>query len=346
MHTLLDSDDSLRAIHADIDAGLANVRARFDAQLASELPPVRELCDHVRRYRGKMLRPTLVLLCGMACAPSREGEQGAGEVTQDHITAAAVCEMIHMATLVHDDVLDESDVRRGGPTLNRLRGNEASVILGDYLIAASYHLCSQIADQSVSLLVAKVSMTLCEGELLQLHHRDDYSLDEPTYFEIIERKTASLISLSCRLGARLSGAEVNVCDRLAAFGSRLGVAFQIQDDLLDLTGDQASVGKSIQKDIAKGKLTLPVIHHLEQAVPIERGRSLRTIERAASGGDEAEAAAGELLIRLRSTRSLEYARGIAEQLVGDAKDMLGGLPPSAAHRALLAAAEAVVNRSR
>ena len=340
------SDDSLRTIHARLDSGLAAVRARFDAQLASELTPVRELCEHVRRYRGKMLRPTLVLLCALACADRRDERAEASDITKDHITAASVCEMIHMATLVHDDVLDESEVRRGGPTLNRLRGNEASVILGDYLIAASYHLCSQIADQSVSLLVAKVSMTLCEGELLQLHHRDDYSLDEATYFEIIERKTASLISLACRLGAMLSGAEASVCDRLAAFGSRLGVAFQIQDDLLDLTGDESSVGKSIQKDIAKGKLTLPVIHHLEQAVPIERGRSLRTIERAASGGRDAETAAGELLVRLRSTRSLEYARGIAEQLVADAKLMLDGLPPGEARSTLLTAADAVVNRTR
>lgn len=338
--TSTDTSDDMLTVYRRLEAGLEQVRSRFDVQLESEIAPVREMCDHVRRYRGKMLRPSLLLLCGMAC-----GSDG-GEIAGDQVTAGAVCEMVHMATLVHDDVLDESDVRRGGPTLNRLRGNEASVILGDYLIAAAYHLCSQIADQRVSLLVAKVSMTLCEGELLQLHHRDDYSLDEATYFEIIERKTASLIGLSCRLGALMSGASDEVCSRLALFGSRLGVAFQIQDDLLDLTGDEASVGKSIQKDIAKGKLTLPVIHHLERATPLERGRSLRVIERAGSGGHEAEEAAVGLVARVRGTGSIEYARGIAEQLVYDAKGLLDVVREGPARRALLEAADAVVNRTR
>jgi octaprenyl-diphosphate synthase len=280
-----------------LQQGLDRVDQRFERQLASDLPALQRLVRHVEHYRGKMLRPTLVLTCGLASGT------GAGGLSDAHITCAAVCEMIHMATLVHDDVLDEAEVRRRGATVNRLHGNETAVILGDYLIAAAYHLCSQLQDQSIALAVGEVAMTLCSGELLQLSHREDLSLDEATYFEIIARKTGSLIALSCRLGGVCSGAPESACAALGRFGEAIGAAFQIQDDLLDLTARASALGKPVHQDMAKGKLTLPLVHHLGAAGPVDRGRSLVLLERAVKGDADAAAALEHAMERSGSPRS-------------------------------------------
>lgn len=329
------------SIEASVAGFLALVERRFEEQLASDLPPVSELCRHVERYRGKMLRPTLVALCGLAALPP------GGALGGDHATLGAVCEMVHMATLVHDDVLDEADTRRRGRTVNRLYGNETAVILGDYLIASAYHLCSTLDSQSAALLVGRASMTMCAGELLQLHHRDDYSIDEATYFEIVDRKTAALIGLACRLGAMASGAAATVCDGLESFGRKLGIAFQIQDDILDLTGDEAVVGKSVGRDLAKGKLTLPMIYHLASTEGEDRGRALDLLDDAcAPGGGGAEAAARRLAGLLARSGAIAAARERAERLVTEAKESLTAtVPDSGARRHLLEAADAVVSRS-
>ena len=191
---------------------LADVGKAFERQLASDLPPVNTLCRHVERYRGKMLRPTMVFLCGQAFGP----------VGERHVIVAATCEMIHMATLVHDDVLDEAEVRRKGHTVNHLRGNEVAVMLGDYLISNAFHLCSRAGDPALNLRLGAVTNTLCEGELVQLSHREDLSLDERTYFEIVRRKTAVLIGACCELGAQLSGAPADAVAALRR-GDRRGV---------------------------------------------------------------------------------------------------------------------------
>jgi octaprenyl-diphosphate synthase len=329
-------------VEALVSAALVRVAARFEGQLRSDLPALSRLTAHVESYRGKMLRPTLVIVCGLAAAPTG----GSDPITAEHITCAAVCEMVHMATLVHDDVLDEAGTRRRGATVNRLHGNEAAVILGDYLIAAAYHLCSQLADQSVALRVAQTSMTVCAGELLQLSRRDDYSLDEATYLEIIESKTAALVALACRLGARCSGASEEACGRFERFGTRIGAAFQIQDDVLDLTGRQAALGKPVGQDLAKGKLTLPMIHHLASVGPVDRGRSLVLLERACGDGEDAADAAGVLVHAMEHSGSIEHARGVARRLVEEAKGELSGVAESAARGVLLGMAERVVERSR
>lgn len=331
-----------------LSSALAQVESIFQRQLRSDLPAVARLCDHVENYRGKMLRPTLVLLCGLASAsPLRPSVPSS--LSSSHLTAAAVVEMIHMATLVHDDVLDEADTRRRADSINRLHGNETAVILGDYLIAASYHLCSQLNSPQISLLVARASMTLCEGELLQLSQRDSFSLDEATYFEIIERKTAALVALSCRLGATCSGADEADVARLEAFGRKLGQAFQIQDDLLDLTGRQASLGKPVGKDLEKGKLTLPLIHHLASIPPKDRGRSLILLEQACSRSGAASAsgsdAAACLLRSLEDSGSVAHARAIAESLIAESKAELVPIAPSPAKSFLESMADAAITRS-
>jgi octaprenyl-diphosphate synthase len=325
------------AAAAALQQGLVRVDQVFRNHLQSDLPPVSQLVEHVEHYRGKMLRPILALLSSMAASASER-------LPDEAPVVGAVVEMVHMATLVHDDVLDEADVRRRGATINRLRGNEAAVILGDYLIASSFHLCSTLPSPRYALEVAAASSILCAGELLQLHHRDELSLDEPTYFEIVSRKTGELVAAACSLGALTGGANAELCAAMGRFGRTIGSAFQIQDDLLDLTGTEAIVGKSVRKDLEKGKLTLPVIHHLAAASPIQRGRSLLLIESAAKHPDRAEAAALDLLAAMKQTDSLAHARSVAQSMVTETRQELSRLAPSPAREMLDLMAQAVVAR--
>lgn len=339
MPAILDLEPEHAPVAAALAEGLARVERVFEDQLRSDMPPVEDLCRHVERFRGKMLRPSMVLLSGMACAQPGIGPGAA--ITDEHVTIGAVAEMIHVATLVHDDVLDEAETRRRGRTVNALRGNEIAVILGDYLIARSFHLCSRLDSQRTALLIGAVTSRVCEGELLQLHHRDDYSLDEPTYYEIIRRKTASLIGVCCELGGACAGGSQDAQRRLREYGESLGVAFQIRDDLLDITGEESVVGKSLGKDLEKGKLTLPVIHHLALADPRDRGRTLLLIERASEASHEGH---GAILDALGRTGSIEYATAAAERLVAGAKAAIDPLPASPAKGLMLSLADAVLRR--
>lgn len=300
---------------------LAATVETMERELAPMSAPMRDLVGHVERYRGKMLRPTLVHLAALA----------AGGSTPDHDKAAAVVETIHLATLVHDDVLDDAEIRRRGKTINALHGNEAAVILGDYLIASAFHLCSSIEDQGVAMRVGEVTKTLCEGELLQLHHRDDFELGEEEYYRIIERKTASLIELAAELGARLAGADERVCSALAGFGRWLGIAFQVRDDLLDLVGDQPVVGKDLGKDLDKGKVTLPVILHLRTVGPDERARTLALLDDLAHGRTHDRA---PMQAALEASGSIEAAQQAAGESLEKARQCLTVLPETPA-RALL-----------
>lgn len=347
MRGVLDIPDHLVGVQELILDTLDRVERRFDAQLVSDLPPVDEMCAHVERYRGKMLRPTLVTVCGAAVREDladRLAERDLTTVaTESHVMAGAVCEMVHMATLVHDDVLDEAEIRRRGATVNNLKGNEQAVILGDYLIASAYELCSRFDSPVPARIVGRASTVMCAGELLQLHHRDNASLDERTYFEILERKTAALIGAACELGALATlGFDRTDHPGVAAvgrFGRGLGIAFQIQDDLLDLTGEESVVGKSVRKDLEKGKLTYPLIHHLSQADPRTRGATLALIASSSRAQDTAG-----LRATLEATGSLEATRAMAAKLVEDAKRALEPLPSGPGLDMLRLMADAVIDR--
>lgn len=312
-------------------AELAEVESRFAAELVSDLPCVNDLVRHLERYRGKMLRPMLVLLSGLAIEPHR--------LRDEHRTLAAVVEMVHMATLVHDDVLDEQDVRRKVITINHLRGNETAVMLGDYLISHAYHMCSSLDSQHAARLLARTTNTVCEGELLQLANRNNWSLDEQTYFQIIRRKTASLCGVACRLGAVYADAPRAVAEALEEYGELLGTAFQIIDDVLDLTGDPDVVGKSLGKDLEKGKLTLPLIHRLETAQPADRQILLELLRDPTPGNFKK---VGQVLA---ASDALAYARRRAEQLVAQARAHVDSLPESPARAMLRAMADAVITRA-
>ena len=325
-------------IAAGVADELARVNDAFDRELHSDLPGVNKLVRHVGRFRGKMLRPTLLLLCGKAVAGD---DRDLGEA---HVTLAAVVEMVHMSTLVHDDVLDEAELRRKGATINHLRGNEAAVLLGDYLISHSYHLCSGVAapaglpPQWAARLVGRTTNRLCEGELLQCHNRGNLDLDERTYYEIVRRKTGALTAASCELGARFAGADAELGGRLARYGELIGMAFQVQDDVLDLAGDQREVGKTLGIDAEKQKLTLPIIHFLRTA-PDEHRELLRELL-----VDRAPDRAEKVRRLVRPSGSIAHARREARRLTAEAAACLGGLPASDAADSLRRVCEFVVGR--
>jgi octaprenyl-diphosphate synthase len=226
------------------------------------------------------------------------------------------------------------------------------VILGDYLIAGAYHLCSTLAPRAgenwAALAIGRASMVTCAGELLQLHHREDFSLDEATYFEIVARKTGDLIATAAELGARCSGASERDAGAIRRFALGVGIAFQVQDDLLDLLGREAVVGKSVGKDVEKGKMTLPIIHHLRRCGDAQRGRSLLLLESASSGRSEGTSPAAdhaELLAAMEGTGSIVAAREQAQRRIDEAKRELGALADSPARRLLVAMADAVLTRT-
>ncbi len=314
-----------------LEEQLDEVVVIFERQLASDLSPVNTLCRHVEQYRGKRLRPILVLVSGLA---ARKAGDDAG-LTERHRVVAAVVEMIHLATLVHDDVLDEAQIRRGAITFNYLRGNETAVMLGDYLISNAFHLCSSLMDAQINLCLGNVTNTLCAGELLQLHHRDDLDINETTYWEIVRRKTASLIGECCRLGARVSDASPEVRDSMYRYGSTVGIAFQIQDDLLDITGDEAIVGKSLRQDLDSGKVTLPLIRYLASADPAEARDARRLF---------AQGRAEKLRLRLIESGAVRDAEQEAKRLIEQAKAELSVLPAGPARDLLATLADAVITR--
>ena len=333
-----------------LSAMLDEVQHRFSAELLSDTDCVNALVGHVERYRGKMLRPTLVLVSAMAV----EGQEDLGRLREPVLIAAAVCEMVHMATLVHDDVLDDAQIRRRGATINQLRGNETAVMLGDYLISHAYHLCSSIGRADISKAIAHATNTVCEGELLQLSNRHNLGLDERVYFEVVRRKTAALCGLCCELPIRLRhpGAEVNgdrdLASALFAYGEKLGIAFQIVDDILDLSGDEQTVGKSVARDLAKGKLTLPVIRHLQQADPAERQIVAGLITRAGEDGlGEADGneLARSVAERVTASGAMDYARDWARKLVEQAvEEVRSSFGPSPARDLMESMAGAVIDR--
>src|SRR5262245_23312017 len=239
-------------LFAPIAADLEEVERVLARALRARYARVAPVVDHVRHYRGKRLRPVLLLLAARAC----------GRVTAAHHVLGAVVEMIHTATLVHDDVLDGARVRRRVATVNAVWGVQTSVLLGDYLFTHAFHLASTLDDARACRLIGEATDRVCEGELCQVLERGNLDLSEAEYLDIIDGKTAELTACCCHLGALYSGAAPEVIQALARYGRCVGLAFQIADDLLDLIGEERTAGKSLGTDLEQRKLTLPLIHLL------------------------------------------------------------------------------------
>jgi octaprenyl-diphosphate synthase len=319
---------SSASLFAPIARDLDEVERILRGALEDDRPGMEVLLAHLAHYKGKRLRPALLLLTALAC----------GRVTPAHHLLAAVVEMIHTATLVHDDVLDSASVRRHVPTVNALWGNQASILLGDYLFTHAFHLSSTLDDVRACRLIGEATNRLCAGELQQICRRGQLELSEDEYLDIIDAKTAELTACSCKLGAIYAGMSEEVVDHLTKFGRDLGIAFQIADDLLDLMGEETLAGKSLGSDLEQQKLTLPLIHLLRNgsAAQTARARSILT----AAGNHKRES----LLPLLHESGSLDYARRKAESYVSSALEQLECLPDSPARAILEAVADRAVHR--
>lgn len=319
----------LEVAYAPIAAELELAERLFREELASHFPFVQHLVDHCSDFRGKRLRPALVLLTGQAC-----GGLGAA-----HPVLAAVVEMVHTATLVHDDVLDEAMVRRHAATVNAEWGNEASVLLGDFLFSHAYHLAASLDSTLACRWIGQATNLVCEGEMQQVHHRGNLDLSEAEYFAIIRGKTAELTAVSCRLGAHYAGADAETVEALEGYGRDLGVAFQIADDVLDIWGEERTTGKSLGTDLEKQKLTLPLIRLLASAPPA----TVAVVRRLIAEADPANRRA--LRPYLESSGALDYAWERAQESSRRAVAALQALPDSPARSVLRDMATYVVRRT-
>ena len=287
--------------------------------LDSDVVLIRQVADYIIAGGGKRLRPALLLLAANAC-----GYRG-----HDHHTLAAAIEMIHTATLLHDDVVDESQLRRGHATANARFGNPASVLVGDFLYSRTFQLMVGVNRMRVLSIIADATNLIAEGEVMQLMHTGDAALDEAAYFAVIERKTAKLFEAAGRLGGVLGDASAECEEALARYGMHLGTAFQIMDDVLDYSGDAAHIGKSLGDDLAEGKMTLPLIRALATGTPEEAA----LIRHAVAGGGLTDFA--PVLKALERTGALSYARARAERESDAAAAAIARLPASSAASTLL-----------
>jgi octaprenyl-diphosphate synthase len=318
----------LTSFYAPVEEELLRVEELLQDELRSKYPFVSQLVQYAVRLGGKRLRPALLLLAAKAT----------GEVSQAHLVLSAVVEMIHTATLIHDDVLDEASLRRHVDTVNARWNNEASVLLGDYLFTHAFYLASTLKDTYACHTIGQATNIVCEGELRQTHSAGDFDVTEDDYLDMIEAKTAALCVCCCQLGTHYAGADAELQENVSQFGRHFGIAFQITDDLLDLLGDEATVGKSLGTDLSKRKLTLPLIHALRQASADERAELVRKLTRRDNG------CSAPLIPWLARLGAIQYAREKAHQYAERARTHLAVLPWSAAKDMLEGLTEFVVAR--
>lgn len=310
INTVSKPHDRLAAALADeMTAVNALIRARMASEHAPRIP---EVTAHLVEAGGKRLRPMLTLAAARIC-----GYHG-----PHHLNLAATVEFIHTATLLHDDVVDESAQRRGRPTANLLWDNKSSVLVGDYLFSRSFQLMVETGSLRVLDILANASATIAEGEVLQMTAASDLNTDEGIYLQVVRGKTAALFSAATEVGGVIAGAPEDQVRALYEYGDALGIAFQIADDLLDYQGDSAATGKNVGDDFRERKLTLPVIKAVAQATPDERAFWQRTIEK----GRQQDGDLDQALALMAKYGTLEATRRDAEGWADKAKAALTALP--------------------
>lgn len=331
---------ALSELYVPVADDLAAVESILEQELKSDTPFVDALLDHSSMLGGKRVRPLLLLLSARAVAgtdESRESRDGTSLDDSVRFMAAAV-EMIHTATLVHDDVLDQAEVRRHRPTAHVRWGNRISVLLGDYLFTHAFHVASKSGSVGSMAKLASSSNLVCAGEMKQNYHVKNFEMEPGTYFEIISQKTAELCASSCGIGALLAGADEQVTQQFEDYGRHLGMAFQIVDDVLDLTGSEDTVGKTLGTDLVNGKPTLPMIHALSVMEQAKRQRLLELLK----SGDDIDAAIG----MMQEAGSFDYASKIAVEHIAQAESFARSLAETPASNSLVSIASFVVKRSR
>jgi octaprenyl-diphosphate synthase len=314
-----------------IGGELAEVEDEFKKNLQSEVPLISKIGEHLLLSGGKRFRPMILLLSAKLC-----GYKG-----RRQIQVASVIEFIHTATLLHDDVVDDAELRRGNASANSIWGSEASVLVGDFLLSKSFCLMVDDGDLRILKTISGATTRMAEGEIQELMRTSDLSLTEEEYLSIVANKTASLISATCQIGAILAGVDGKKEQALADFGMNLGIAFQCMDDSLDYTSTEKSFGKEIGIDLQGGKMTLPLIHALRSCSPPERKR-LAEVILSETIDEEAFLSVVNLITKLGG---IEYTLDKAREYVAKAKGYLDCFRLSREKTALLAMANYVVERT-
>ena len=313
-----------------VRAELAQAEREIGLESVSSVDAVTYIGQYLQSGGGKRLRPILVLLCGRLFGESNPGL----------IRMAAVVEMIHTATLVHDDVIDMAKTRRGRPSINIVWGNHTSVLAGDWLYMQAFQVA--LRERSFPILDVLINLTqmMVEGELLQLERIGKIGVSEADYMELIDRKTASLFSACARLGALAQGAGETVEGQLGEYAWNLGIALQLIDDVLDFTSREKILGKPVGNDLREGKVTLPLIYALETATPEER----KLVETVLADGSYDQVPFGKVLQVLHRHNGIERAQQRAQSFTEKAREIIGGFPDSAYQRALMAVTDLVTDR--
>jgi octaprenyl-diphosphate synthase len=312
---------------------LAAVDEAIRTGLKSIVPLVDQIAEHIIAGGGKRLRPLLVVLAGRACAA-----HGGGAADSAPVQAAAFIEFIHTATLLHDDVVDMSALRRGRNTANEVFGNQASVLVGDFVYSRAFQMMAAVRSQRVIEIMAEATNVIAEGEVLQLMNARDPDTTEARYFEVIQRKTAQLFQAGAEVAAVVSGAPLAIQQALASYGKHLGTAYQLIDDVLDYQSDPETRGKNLGDDLAEGKPTLPLIHALRHG-----NAATAALIRSAIAGEGREHLA-EILAAIESTGGLQYTARLAQAEANRAVAALEPLPDTPYRAGLAALARFAVER--
>jgi octaprenyl-diphosphate synthase len=306
-----------------VEKDLCKVQKLIDECLIDSDTAVRFYVEHVKKSKGKMFRPALLLLTA----------KNFGKISRKHIIAAAAIELIHQASLLHDDVIDDGQMRRNLPTANKLFGNEAAVLIGDFLLGKVVKICCGLEKGAIEK-IADCAITTCRGELMQISQRSNWNLTEQQYIKIISEKSASLFAASCYLGALLSGADEKVSQNFSKYGQNLGIAFQIKDDLLDIIASQNYSGKTSGRDLEKKNVTLPLLHLL---------KNLKRKDKAIL--QNLKSNRNKLIKMMSENGSVKYSLEKSQDFLKSALKNIESIKDKKIKTALTQAAEFAINRS-
>jgi len=319
----------LDKIRKPIENELIELESRFKSIIDTDVTLIKEIFTHIVSTKGKRLRPILLFLCSHLH----------GKPTEDTYKAATIVELLHTATLIHDDVVDNSDMRRGAPSVNSIWENKISVLIGDYLFAEVLYNLTKFSNHKILEVVSKITRQMSRGELLQMEKAHDFQMDEETYFRLISNKTASLTAATCQLGALTSTHyEDDHVENLRIFGENLGIAFQIKDDLLDYDGSEKKLGKPIGKDLLENIITLPVLYSLRQADEMTQKEMLSILE---NGKHDQQ---GKILKFVRESGGIQYANQQAENAIQKAQSCLDRYTNSSYKDALILLTNFITSR--
>jgi octaprenyl-diphosphate synthase len=313
-----------------ITQDLAQLELSIDKLLTTRVAFIKEVVQHIVKSGGKRIRPILVILSAKLC----------GVKDDQPIPYAAIIEFIHTATLLHDDVVDNAKIRRGRLTANTLWGNEPSVLVGDFLFTKSFDLMVQIQNPEILRVMANATTRLAEGEIMELLRTSDVNTTEDDYYEVIDNKTAVLLSAACEIGAVLGFVDAEKRSALREFGHHLGMAFQLKDDLLDYVSTDSTLGKNTGIDFKEGKVTLPLIHTLKYVTPAERESILAALEKKRTSKKDFQKVKGII----ERYGGLEYTSNVSKEHINKARGFLELFPPSPYKDALLELATYFITR--